>query len=252
MRIIGVIPARYGSSRFPGKPLMDICGKPMIWWVYQQVLSVKGLSDVIVATDDKRIVDVCNKLNINVILTSTNNKTSTERIYEVSKEVSSDLYICINGDEPLIKPDIIEAIIPQKSDVTGVEYYVSNLMTRMNNPVEVIDTTNIKVVTDVSNNALYMSRNPIPSPKSSVEYSFYKHLGVLIYNSKALEFFANTTKGKNEIIEDINELRFIENGIKLKMVEVNSTSLSVDTPKDLEYVKKIIKKKIDKGELSNE
>lgn len=252
MKIVGVIPARYKSSRFEGKPLADICGKPMIWWVYQQVIKTSSIDEVIIATDDDRIVNVCKRLNMNVILTSVNNQTSTERIYEVSKQVEGDLYICINGDEPLIDPKIIEKIIPTQYENYKNECYVSNLMTPIYSPVEVIDTTNIKVVTDMFNNALYMSRNPIPSPKSTIEYSFYKHLGVLIYNKCALKFFANTSKGKNEIIEDINELRFIENGVKLKMVEVEAHSLSVDTPKDLEYVRKIIKEKIDKGELINE
>lgn len=240
MRIIGVIPARYASTRFPGKPLVDICGKPMIWWVYNQVKKIKELDDVVVATDDRRIVDICEKLSLNYIMTSTNHSTSTERLYEVAKKMKADLYVCINGDEPLINPETIKAIIPMyKPDR---DFYVANLMTQIKDPVEVVDFTNIKVVTDFEGNALYMSRSPIPYPKASMDYKYYKHIGVLIYDINALKFFSETTKGHNEIIEDINELRFIENGKKLKMIEVDTTTLSVDTFKDLEKVKSQIER----------
>lgn len=247
MKVIAVIPARYSSSRFPGKPLADICGRPMIWWVYNQVKKVKEIEEVYVATDDDRIADVCDSLDIKYVLTSQNHNTSTERVNEVADRIKSDLYICINGDEPLIDPDIIRAIIPTKAPET--DFYVSNLMTAISDPVEAIDFTNIKVVTDNDDNALFMSRSPIPYPKASMEYKYYKHVGVLIYTKSALEFFATTSKGKNELVEDVNELRFIENGKKLKMIEVNAHSLSVDTPKDLEKIKKIIKVKIESGEI---
>jgi len=247
MRIIAIIPARYSSSRFPGKPLVDICGKPMIWWVYNQVKKVKSIDEVIVATDDTRIEEVCNAEGLSCIMTAKEHKTSTERLYEVAQKRPADLYICINGDEPLIDPNTIMKIIPKQKPKNT--FYVSNLMTKIKNPVEAIDNTNIKVVTDCDGNALFMSRSPIPHPKSSLEYSFYKHVGVLIYDIEALKFFAETPKGKNELVEDINELRFIENGKKLKMVPVSCNTLSVDTPKDLERVRAVIQEKLDSGEL---
>ena len=242
MKIIGIIPARYKSTRFEGKPLADICGKPMIWWVYQQVKKSKKLNDVYVATDDSRILNICEQYSINCLMTDSKHQTSTERLNEVAHKIQADLYLCVNGDEPLIDPSIIDAIIPNEKP--DIDFYVSNLMTEIKDPVEVIDCTNIKVVTDFEKNALFMSRNPIPYPKSSINYKFYKHVGILIYSIQALEFFSNTPKGYNEQIEDINELRFIENGKKLKMIEVIANSLSVDTPKDLEKVISIIKKDI--------
>ncbi len=248
MRVVAIIPARYHSSRFPGKPLADLCGKPMIWWVYNQVKKVSEIDEVYVATDDKRIEEVCNKQRINVVMTRDDHGTSTERVNEVAHKVDADLYIVINGDEPLIDPEIIRAIIP-KDEMTP-DFYVSNLMTEILRPSEVVDFTNIKVVTDEEENALFMSRSPIPYPKASIEYKYYKHVGVLCYSKSALEFFATTPKGYNEKIEDVNELRFIEHGKKLKMVEVKAHSLSVDTPKDLEYVKKVIHEMINKGELT--
>ena len=101
LKILGVIPSRYGSTRFPAKPLSDICGKPMVWYVYQQAKKVKGLSDVVVATDDERIVDVCKKYDMNVIMTSNRHKTPNDRVWEVSTKIDADIYVCINGDEPL-------------------------------------------------------------------------------------------------------------------------------------------------------
>jgi 3-deoxy-manno-octulosonate cytidylyltransferase (CMP-KDO synthetase) len=245
MKIVGVIPARYASTRFPGKPLVDICGKPMIWWVYCQVKKVHELTDIFVATDDESIASVCKQYAIPVVMTSLNCKTSTERVYEVALTVDADVYVCINGDEPLIEPEVIAAIIPHSLD----NFYASNLMTNVTNPVEVVDNTNIKVVTDKYEHALFMSRSPIPYPKAGMNFEYRKHLGVLAYTKEALRFFINTPKGKNENIEDINELRFIENNKSLCMVEVNTGSLSVDTPKDLEYVRCIIAERIAKGEI---
>jgi len=248
MKIIAIIPARYQSSRFIGKPLADICGKPMIWWVYNQVKKCKKIDEIYVATDDSRIADVCENENIRYVMTSTEHKTSTERAYEVSQKVASDLYIVVNGDEPLIDPNLIDSIVP--SSIPQNDIFVSNLMTPISNPVEAVDFTNIKVVTDSESNALFMSRSPIPYPKSSIDYQYYKHVGVLAYNKEALKFFAETKKGKNEKVEDVNELRFIENGVKLKMIPVIAHSLSVDTPKDLEFVKEVIATKLTNGEIS--
>jgi len=239
MKIVAIIPARYESSRFPGKPLADICGKPMIWWVYNQVKKVKEIEAVYIATDDERICCKCQELSLEYILTRKDHNTSTERLYETAQIIQADLYICINGDEPLIDPDVIRAIIP--SEIPRNDFYVCNLMTAIKDPVEVVDFTNIKVVVDNENNALFMSRSPIPYPKSTLNYKYYKHVGVLIYTLNALKFFSETVKGYNEKIEDINELRFIENGKKLKMIEITANTLSVDTPKDLERVINVIK-----------
>lgn len=246
MKVIGVIPARFASTRFHGKPLADICGKPMIWWVYNQVLKVKNLDNAYVATDDERIAEVCKQYNLKYIMTG-DCKTSTNRIHEVAKKIEADLYLCINGDEPLIDPDVISAIIPEEP--FDSDFYVSNLMTAIEDPVEAIDFTNIKIVTDSENNAMFLSRSPIPYPKSSMDYKYYKHVGVVIYTKSALDFYASTEKGKNEIVEDIDLLRFAEHQKKIKMVEVTAHSLSVDTPKDLENVRTVIAEKIKTGEI---
>lgn len=239
MKTIIIIPARYDSTRFPGKPLADICGKPMIWWVYHQCKKVKKADLVYVATDDERINKMCESLSIPVIMTDKGITTSTERAYQVAKKIDADVYVVVNGDEPLISPNEIDEIIPSERPSEGI--YVRNLMTPIKNPTELIDFTNIKVVTDNKSRALFMSRGAIPFPKSSIEYTFYKHVGVLAYNYAALEFFINHEKGKNELIEDINELRYIENGVFPEMIPVEYETLSVDTPKDLFHVQEVIR-----------
>lgn len=248
MKIIGIIPARYGSTRFPGKPLADICGRPMIWWVYTQAKKTTKLSEVIVATDDSRIADICTRYSIPYIMTAVSHATVTSRIHEVATRMKADLYLVINGDEPLISKDVIEAVIPD--DFNKNEYYIGNLMTKIKSAPEVVDFTNIKVVIDVNSNAMFMSRSPIPYPKASIEYSYYKHLGIIIYNMKALEFYVTHKRSYNESIEDVDYLRFLDNGVKVKMTEVNTESLSVDNYKDLEHVRLVIKDKLDNGVLS--
>lgn len=236
MKIIGIIPARYGSSRLPGKPLIDICGKPMVCWVYNQALKASKLDEVYIATDDLRIKDVCQKYDLNVIMTSPDCRTAANRMYEVSNKILADFYVTINGDEPLIDPDVISAVVPNKI-ITDIEYG-TNIITKINKPAEVNDLSNIKVVFTEDMHALYMSRTPIPTPYSSIEYDYYKHVGVIGYNKKMLEFYNTSEPGNFEKIEGIDTLRFLDYGKTLEFIKVkNSNSLSVDTVKDLEEVR---------------
>ncbi len=246
MNILAVIPARYASSRFPGKPLADLAGRPMLWWVYRQVEKARGISGVVVATDDDRIAQMCRSYGMDVEMTRSDHGTSTERVHEVASRREADVYVVINGDEPLIEPRLIEAILP-KTRPEG--FFCANLMTEIHRPSEAVDFTNIKVVTDFQGRALFMSRSPIPYPKSSIEYSYFKHVGVLAYSREALDFFARTPRGYNERIEDINELRFIEHGMPLQMIAVEAETLSVDTPKDLEAVRQEVLRRAGRGEL---
>ncbi|MGI6011841.1 MAG: 3-deoxy-manno-octulosonate cytidylyltransferase [Ruminococcus sp.] len=239
MRTVLIIPARYNSSRLKGKPLMEIEGKPMVWWVYQQMKKSARVDEIYVATDSEKIQGVCADYGMNCMMTSPDHKTSTERLYEVSKSIPGDIYICVNGDEPLLEAEVMEQVIPENLE----GFFVSNLMTAILHPVEAVDDSNIKVVTDTKGNALFMSRSPIPHPKASILFSYYKHLGVLAYSPNALRFFAETPRGPLEAVEDINELRFIEHGKKVKMIPVEAETLSVDTAKDLEYVRQVIRER---------
>lgn len=236
MKIIGAIPARYGSSRFPGKPLQDICGKPMLWWVYQQASKVEEFDQVVVATDDRRIADLCEKYGMNYVMTG-EHSTHIARIHEVSTKIDADYYVNINGDEPLIEKETIQAIIPKE---TSDQPKVFGLMKILRDPVELIDPTNIKVAANRDGVALYISRAPIPHPYKTILFEYKKAIGVECWNKAALELFVNSEPGVMEQIEDLVALRFFENGVPMHYTLVESNSLSVDTPKDLEKVRKLV------------
>lgn len=242
MKIIGVIPARYDSSRFPGKPLADICGKPMIWWVYQQCKKVEDFNEVYVATDDERIFNSCKSFGIEVVMTSKNHKTGTDRIGEVARKIPADLIVNIQGDEPLLEPDTIKAAIKPFYVCSDLE--ISNLMTKIINPVDVVNSTVPKVITNKDGIGIYLTRAAVPYPKGNLFYSFYKQVCVYGFKPGALEFYCDYGikygKAKMEEIEDIEILRFIENGYKVQYIEVESETVAVDTPNDLEKVRRIV------------
>lgn len=238
MKIIGVIPARYKSSRFPGKPLADICGKPMIWWVYQQCLKVKNFNEVYVATDDERIKSVCEMENINVIMTSDKHQTGTDRTVEVSDKIEGDLYVVVMGDEPLISPDNIEAMITAMRYDT--KYDAGMLCTKFKNGVDLINDSTIKLALNDKMELIYMSRLPVPFPKSSIKYDHYKNVGVYAFTKTGLDFYRSTKRGRLESIEDMEMMRMLENHKLVKVVEVETESMSVDTTKDLERIRTLV------------
>lgn len=242
MNIVGVIPARYKSSRFPGKPLVDICGKPMIWWVYQQCLKVEDFSEVYVATDDQRIFDTCEKYDMKVIMTSEEHPTGTDRIGEVAEKKPADLYVNIQGDEPLLEPETIRRAI--KPFYRDDKLQISNLMTKIKDPVDVVNFTVPKVITNKDGVGIYLTRAAAPYPKGSIDYSYYKQVCVYGFKPEALKFYCEYGrkygKARVEKIEDIEILRFIENGYKVQYIEVESDSIAVDTPNDLERVRKVV------------
>lgn len=247
MKIIGVIPSRYASTRFPGKGLADICGKPMIWWVYQSLKKVPGIDEVYVATDDERIVEACNQEGMCSVMTSEDCPTHLERLYEVSTKIDADFYINVNGDEPLIEPSAIEAMLPDGIDPN--DSYFANGMMVLQDPIDAIDSSKIKIATDVFGYGLYMARSPIPFPKARSDYHLKKFVGIQCFTKKALKFAAETKRGYLESIEDIDEYRFLENGHKVRFILTQATTLSVDTKKDLEKVRGIIRAKIENGEI---
>lgn len=245
MKIVGVIPARYASTRFPGKPLVPICGKEMIRWVYEQTRQVMWFDEVFVATDDDRIKDCCNRYDIPVVMTSADCPNHIHRIYEVSNVVSADFYVSINGDEPLVSPDNIDKVKPQQ--VVNIPYFGS-VYRDLTDPAEVMDISNVKIVLDKEGRCLYQSRAPIPNPKGSIDFRYKKAIGIECFNKRALDIFANTTMGALEKIEDIDHLRFLENGVDIVYVQIDSDALSVDTHADLERVEEIIRARIKKAE----
>lgn len=238
MNIICVIPARRESSRFHNKPLAEILGKPMIWWVYTHCAEVRQFSDVYVATDCEDIRQACEGFGAKVIMTRSDHDTATERLYEVSQKVAADLYVMVNGDEPALTPEAIVKCIPDGLDPD--DFYVSNLMTDFTDPVEVVDTTNLKIVTNKDGICLFISRSPIPYPKGSMDYTYKKFVGVGAFTRKALEFYHTTPRGPIEKIEENDSFRFIENRKDIYYINAHCKSLSVDTFKDIAAVEKYL------------
>lgn len=241
MKIIAVIPARYKSSRFPGKPLADICGKPMVWWVYQEAVKTGRYEDVIVATEDMKIVNECNKLGMHVMLTSDNHPTGTDRVAEVAQQIEADLYVIIMGDEPLITASdeikLIDAIenAPEADAIMLTEKFES--------PVDAINATTIKLAITDNKYLIFMSRAAIPYPKEELGYDLYKNIGCYAFRKEALDFYLKTSPGAIERAEGIELLRLLENHKKVLTVLVDSESMAVDTQKDLERIRKVIEQK---------
>lgn len=239
MRIIGVIPARYQSSRFPGKPIVDICGKPMIWHVYHQAKKVKAFDEVMVAADSNVIYDVCIKYGMEVLMTKDTHPTGTDRLGEVAQKTDADFYVNIQGDEPLIEPETIQAIIDYKMKHPEIE--VINSMTALPDSEDVNEPSIVKVAAAQNGDMLYLSRSPIPKSKKDEKVCFKRHLGLYGLSKTALLFYSGAERGYLESIEDIEMLRFLENGYRIKTVEVNSNSIGVDLLEDIPKVEAVLK-----------
>ena len=193
MKIIGVIPARYKSSRFPGKPLVDICGKPMIWWVYQQAKKVPEFDEVYVATDDDRIEAACKEHDMKVIMTSDKHETGSDRVAEVATKVEGDLFVNIQGDEPVINPEMIQEVISIFLEDETVTF--GSLKKEITDPDEIKATSTVKVVTDQKGDAMYFSRSVIPSNvKDGKLARVFRHVGIYAYKRDFLEEFSKMSQ----------------------------------------------------------
>ncbi len=239
MKIICTIPARYKSSRFPGKPLADILGKPMIWWVYQKVKSVDGIDEAYVCTDSAEILSVCQKFDMNVIMTSDKHSTGVDRIAEVAQKISADFYLLVQGDEPLIETETICNMLKRIREDPDKKC-VRTFKTPVKNPVDAVNNTIIKIVTDKYDNVLFASRSPIPYPKGGIEFEYFKSVGVYAYPREILLRYSSLPKGELEKAEDHDFMRMLENDIPIKAYLCNTSTISVDTAKDLDRVRKIM------------
>ena len=239
MKTIGVIPARYQSSRFPGKPLADILGKPMIWWVYQQCIKVPELNEVYVATDDRRIYDVCEQYGIQVIMTSDQCRTGTDRVGEVAAKVDGDLYVNIQGDEPLIEPQMIRDIIGIFNDES---VYYGSLRKQITDEAEIQAPSTVKVVVDKNEDALYFSRSVIPSNvKDGKLARVYRHVGIYAYKRDFLQTFIQLPPAELEAGEGLEQLRALENGYKIRVHETQFDTIGVDLPEHIAMVEELIR-----------
>jgi len=237
-KIIGIIPSRYASSRFPGKPLVEIKGKPMIQRVYEQASQAKSLTEVIVATDDKRIADIVKSFGGKFTMTSAHHQSGTDRCAEVLEKLENkpDVVINIQGDEPFIQPEQIDLLA---SLFENEETKIGTLKKEISNVEDIQNPSIIKVLTDVNDFALYFSRSPLPHVRNSEmndwlsQHTFYKHIGIYAYRSETLKAISSLKPSFLELAEHLEQLRWLENGYKIKVAQTEFETVSIDTPDDL-------------------
>ena len=235
MNVTLLIPARYASSRFPGKPLALINGKPMIQDVYERASLAKGLTNIYVATDDDRIKSVVEGFGGNVVMTSPDAASGTDRINEAISLLGlkdDDLVINLQGDQPLINPTSIEQLINLFKDQPG-EFEMATLGLVIDNKAELDDPMHVKMVFDNNDFALYFSRARIPFGRDTQDYPVYKHLGVYAYTRKFVQAFAALPLGRLEELEKLEQLRALEHGYKIKIAISDFDSVEVDVPDDI-------------------
>ena len=241
MKKVIIIPARLDSSRLPKKVLLDLKGKTVIQRVYEQCLKVKNVDGVYIATDSIEIKEVCETFTNNVIITKSTHKSGTDRIGEAVSAIDCDIVINVQGDEPFIEPSLIEALV---NSFVNSEISMSSAMSKINNVKDLQNTNVVKVVTDLHNNALFFSRSLIPFPRDVKEISianevieesqFFRHIGIYGYRKDFLLHFVNLEQSYLEKVEKLEQLRALENGFKIKMIEANSSLMGIDTQEDYE------------------
>ncbi len=238
MRAIAVIPARLASTRLPRKPLREIAGRPMLGWVYAAAKASDLLADVIVATDSPEIMEVCAKNGWNARMTAAAHRSGTDRVHEIACSVEADVYVNIQGDEPLTRTEHIAALLAVMS-LPKVE--VGTLKTPCR-PEDIDNPNVVKVVTAAKGRALYFSRAPIPYDRDRAGHArYFKHLGYYAYTRVALERFCTLPESEHERIERLEQLRFLDNGIPIYVAETPFDTVGVDTEEDLARVEKILR-----------
>lgn len=239
LKVLGIIPARYKSSRFEGKPLALIDGTPMIERTYNQAKKAMKLNEVVVATDDIRIAKYCESRDIPFIITSESCLTGTDRVAEVSKKLIYDLYVNIQGDEPVISPEVIDKLV-EEFERNRNDFLVFNCYKEIFDNEEVNSNTIIKTIVNENNELVYMSRRAIPFSKIKEDPIYHKQVCVYGFTKEALDIFSNNIKTINEKYEDIEILRFLDLGIKVKMIETDYDSIAVDVPEDIKKVEEFL------------
>lgn len=244
MKSIGIIPARYASTRFPGKPLVDLRGKSMIQRVYEQCLKVKLLDDVVVATDDERIFKHVSTFGGQVCMTSPQHSTGTSRCAEVAAQyIDAEIIVNIQGDEPIINPQQIDDLV----DISGNG--IATQVKKIEDPETLFDPNVVKVIFDKNQNAIYFSRQVIPYGRNTdaadwmSKHTFYRHIGLYSFDRKTLLNLDKLPPSSLENMESLEQLKWLENGIKIRVGITNYESLSVDVPADAQKIIQILEEK---------
>jgi len=245
-KILGVIPARFGSTRFPGKVLAEIAGKPMLRHVYERACLSTYLTSVIIATDDERVYAVARSFGARVRMTRADHISGTDRAAEVASAEEAEIVVNIQGDEPLISPAAIDAaILPM---VHEPELVMGTLKKRIEDAREIADPNVVKVVTDRAGDAIYFSRCAIPFERDkSGGTPYFKHIGLYVYSRDFLLRYSALPVGPLETAERLEQLRALENGFRIRVVETEYESLGVDTPEDLQRVSRLFDASILQG-----
>ncbi|MBI5183919.1 MAG: 3-deoxy-manno-octulosonate cytidylyltransferase [Nitrospinae bacterium] len=243
-KITAIIPARYSSTRFKGKVLADICGRPMIQHIFERVTKASVIDKVIIATDDSRIFETVRGFGGDVKMTSSTHRSGTDRISEVAKGLDSDIIINVQGDEPMIEPEMIDQVGSLLLNDRDVK--MGTLCTRIANKEELRDPNVVKVVMDKSGYALYFSRFPIPFNRDNIPYialpvPCYRHIGLFAYKREFLLKISQLPETPLEKVERLEQLRVLEHGYRIKVAETDSTTIGVDTEEDLEKVRSMMK-----------
>jgi 3-deoxy-manno-octulosonate cytidylyltransferase (CMP-KDO synthetase) len=240
-KVVVVIPARYGSTRLPGKPLVSLNGKPMIQRVYERAKSARRVDRVIVATDDDRIVKTVTSFGGEARMTRPDHRTGTERVAEVAAHVEGEVFVNVQGDEPLLDPAAVDTAV--SALLEEPQAAVATVATPIKVPGDIMDPNVVKVVLDFDDNALYFSRAPIPWVRdtgSTIQVRHLKHLGLYVFQREALLEYPTLPQGELERIEQLEQLRWLENGSKIRVAKVEHDAISVDVPEDVARVEKLL------------
>jgi len=248
-RAIGIIPARYGSTRLPGKPLVLLGGKPLVYWVWKQAGRAKSLSEVLVATDDSRIKRAVEKFGGKAVLTSVSFASGSDRVAAVARNLNYDIVVNIQGDEPLVSPAAIDRLVLALKNDKNVQ--VATLISPIQDKSELSNPNVVKVVFDKDNWALYFSRQPVPfsAPNGKGCFrpdnlgNYHSHIGIYAFRKDFLLKFVDLNPSRLEKLEKLEQLRILENGYPIKVVKTKTKSVSVDTPEDVRKVEMILNRR---------
>jgi 3-deoxy-manno-octulosonate cytidylyltransferase (CMP-KDO synthetase) len=244
MDITSIIPARYASTRLPGKPLLDIAGKPMILHVYERARKAKFVNRVMVATDDMRIFNAVKGFDGDAVMTSQSHESGTDRLAEVAEGLKSDIIVNVQGDEPLIEPEMIDEAIRPLIDNGSI--VMGSLKAEIRDEAELNNPNVVKVVVDKNDFALYFSRYPIPFVRDGSRFTahgsrHFKHIGLYVYRRDFLLKYAKMPQTPLEMAEKLEQLRVLENGYRIKVPTTRYQTLGVDTEEDLERVRRFFR-----------
>lgn len=238
MNVIGVIPARFGSARFAGKVLADLLGKPVIQHVWENAKKAKMVDDLIIAADDERVLKAAADFGAKAVYTSPDQPSGSDRLIEVVNPLDVKVIINIQGDEPLVRPEMIDDLARAMLDDKNV--YMATLAKKIEDKSEIENPNVVKVVKDKNGFALYFSRSVIPYRRNDIAPIYYKHIGIYAYTKDFLFQFTNLPKSHLEMTEALEQLRVLEGGYKIKVIETKFDTIGIDTPEDLERARTII------------